>query len=79
MSNRACCLLVCAAVGFSSLPACSAGGCSCTLESLASPSAVLTFDFVATCSSPEVMRRLMREHCLKGMELEPESPQPSPG
>jgi hypothetical protein len=52
---------------------CASGNCSCRLESLAAPKTVLEFDFVASCSSPEVMQQLIRDHCLAGMDVEPSS------
>jgi hypothetical protein len=49
---------------------CEHGQCSCHLEALAPPNAVVEFHFAATCSSREVMRQLIRNHCLAGMDVE---------
>ena len=48
---------------------CERGECSCRLEALAPPQRIVEFRFSATCSSPEVMQQLMREHCLIGMDV----------
>jgi hypothetical protein len=48
---------------------CERGECSCRLEALVPPNAVVEFHFAATCSSPDVMQQLMREHCLIGMDV----------
>lgn len=48
---------------------CERGQCSCHLEALAAPHTVVEFQFAANCSSPEVMRQLIRDHCLAGMDV----------
>jgi hypothetical protein len=50
---------------------CKEGRCLCHLESHTPPRAVVEFEFAASCSSVEVMRQLMRDHCLAGMEVLP--------
>jgi hypothetical protein len=55
---------------------CERGNCSCHLEALAPPHTVAEFQFSATCSSPEVMQRLIREHCLAGMDVKSSSQVP---
>jgi hypothetical protein len=53
---------------------CKEGRCLCHLRAHAPPETVVEFEFAASCSSIEVMRQLMRDHCLAGMEvLEPPS------
>jgi hypothetical protein len=52
---------------------CASGNCSCRLEALAAPKTVFEFDFVASCSTPEVMQQLIRDHCLADMDVEPSS------
>lgn len=48
---------------------CEGGNCSCRLEALAPPSTVVQFGFVASCSTPEVMQQLIKDHCLIGMDV----------
>jgi hypothetical protein len=53
---------------------CKEGRCLCHLRAHAPPETVVEFEFAASCSSIDVMRQLMRDHCLAGMEvLEPPS------
>jgi hypothetical protein len=52
---------------------CARGDCACRLESRTPPNTVVEFRFAATCSTPEVMERLIREHCLAGMDVKPAS------
>jgi hypothetical protein len=60
---------------------CKEGRCSCHLRAHAPPETVVEFEFAASCSSLEVMRQLMRDHCLAGMEVIPRSgvPDAAPG
>jgi hypothetical protein len=48
---------------------CKEGRCSCHLRAHAPPETVVQFEFAASCSSTEVMRQLMRDHCVTGMEV----------
>lgn len=59
--------------------ACEQGACACTLERLTAPNDVFEFEFAATCSSTEIMRQLIVEHCLKGMKVEAPAPTPDEG
>lgn len=52
---------------------CERGKCSCHLEALAPPHTAVDFRFAASCSSPEVMRQLIRDHCLAGMDVKERS------
>lgn len=52
---------------------CERGQCSCHLEALAPPHTVVEFQFAAGCSSPEVMRQLILDHCLAGMDVKDRS------
>lgn len=52
---------------------CERGKCSCHLEALAPPHGAVDFEFAASCSSPEVMRQLIRNQCLAGMDVKERS------
>jgi hypothetical protein len=56
---------------------CKHGQCSCHLQALTAPHTVADFQFTAKCSSPELMRQLIRDHCLAGMDVKDPSDVPA--
>jgi hypothetical protein len=55
--------------GFVALRCGTGGDCSCRIEPSAPASAAVTFSFRSSCTTLDEGRRLMLDHCMKGMGL----------